>query len=100
VPAPSTNQIQEALGFSRFRFRLIEFLKLPLNIRESALRDVLEQTCCGVYRNYLARAERVERILKYEDNFKPDALELDDTLEMYVRVPLSLDHRQSASPNR
>ena len=95
MPEPSTNQIREALDFSRFRFRLIEFLKLPLDIREAAFREVLERTACGVHRNYLARAERVERILKSED-----ALESEDTLEMKVLVPLFLDHRQSTSPNR
>jgi hypothetical protein len=81
VPKPSTSQIREALAFSRFRFKLIEFLKLPVDIRESALRGVLERTCCGVYRNYLARAERVEKILKSEDT-----IESEDTLEMNVRV--------------
>jgi hypothetical protein len=95
VPEPSANQIREALQFSRFRFTLIEFLKLPFDIRESALREVLERSCCGVYRNYLARADRVAKILKSED-----MLESEDTLEMNVRVPLSLDHRQSASPSR
>jgi hypothetical protein len=64
-----TNQISEALEFSRFRFKLIEFLKLPFNIREPAFRDVLERTCRGVYSNYLARAERVKEILKAEDTF-------------------------------
>ena len=85
---PTANQISEALEFSRFRFKLIEFLKLPFDIRESALREVLKQSCCGVHRNYLARAERIETILKSED-----------TLEMNVRVPPAMDHRQSASPN-
>jgi hypothetical protein len=83
------------LEFSRFRFKLIEFFKLPFDIREPALREVLERTCCGVYRNYLARAERVERILKSEDTFGSE-----DTLEMNVLVPLVMDHRQSDSPNR
>jgi len=76
------------LEFSRFRFKLIEFLKLPFDIREPAFREVLERTCCGIYGNYLARAERVEKILKYED-----------TLEMNVHVPLVIDHRQSNSLN-
>lgn len=88
MPEPSTNQIAEALEFSRFRFKLIQFLKLPLNIREPAFREVLERTCGGVYRSYLARAERVEEILKFED-----------TLEMNVRVPPALDQRQSDSLN-
>jgi hypothetical protein len=67
VPVPSTNQIHEALKFSQFRFKLIEFLKLPLDVGETALREVLERISCGVCRNYLARAERVDEILKSED---------------------------------
>jgi hypothetical protein len=70
VPTPSTNQIQEALSFSQFRFKLIEFLKLPLDIREPAFREVLERTSGGVCRNYLARAERIGEILKSEDTVK------------------------------
>jgi len=89
LPEPSPNQIREALNFSRFRFKLIEFLKLPFDIGEPALREVLERTCGGVYRNYLARAERVEEILRFED-----------TLEMNVRIPSAMDHRQSDSPSR
>lgn len=85
MPEPSTNQISEALEFSRFRFKLIQFLKLPFNIRESALREVLERTCGGVYRNYLARAERVAEILKSED-----------TLEI-LRVPPALIHHDDAT---
>ena len=70
MPDPSTNQIREALQFSRFRFKLIEFLKLPSDVGEPALREVLERSCCGVYKNYLARAERVDEILKSEDTFE------------------------------
>jgi hypothetical protein len=76
-----------AVEFSRFRFKLLEFLRLPFDIREPALRELLERTCGGVYRNYLARAERVEMILKSED-----------TLDLRVRVPLSnsrAEHRVS-----
>ena len=88
MPEPSANQFREALQFSRFRFNLIDFLKLPFDIGERALREVLERTCCGVYRNYLARAERVDEILKSED-----------TLEMNVHVSPVMDHRRSDSPN-
>jgi hypothetical protein len=95
VPEPTTNQIREALSFSRFRFKLIGFLKLPVDIREPALRGVLERSCGGVYRNYLARAERVEDILKSEA-----MLESDNTLEMNLRIPLLSDDRQSDSPTR
>jgi len=88
VPEPNTNQIREALEFSRFRFKLIEFLKLRPDIGELALRRVLERDCRGVYGNYLARAERVDDILKSED-----------TLEMHVRIPSVMDHGRSDSPN-
>jgi hypothetical protein len=87
VPEPNTNQIREALEFSRFRFKLIEFLKLRPHIGEPALRRELERNCRGVYRNYLARAQRVDEILKSED-----------TLEMKVRVSSVMDHRRSDSP--
>jgi hypothetical protein len=73
VPEPSTTQIREALKFSQFRFKLIEFLKLPFDIGESALREVLERTSSDVYRNYLARAERVDEILKFEDTLEMTA---------------------------
>jgi hypothetical protein len=70
VPVPNTDQIREALMFSQFRFKLIEFLKLPSDIREPVFRGVLERTSGGVCRNYLARAERVHKILKSEDAVK------------------------------
>jgi hypothetical protein len=74
VPEPSKSQIREALMFSQFRFTLIEFLKLPFDIGETALREVLKRTGSGVCRNYLARAERVDEILKSED--------MEDTLDL------------------
>jgi hypothetical protein len=73
VPEPSPNQILEALKFSQFRFKLIEFLKLPLDISERGLREVLERTSPNVHRNYLARAQRVDEILKSEDTLEMSA---------------------------
>jgi hypothetical protein len=73
VPEPSANQILDALKFSQFRFKLIEFLKLPLNISERALREVLERTSPNVHRNYLVRAERVDEILRSEDTLEMSA---------------------------
>ena len=70
VSKPDTNQIREALKFSQFRFKLIEFLKLPVDIREPAFREALERTSGGVCRNYLARAERIDEILRSEDTVK------------------------------
>ena len=73
MPEPSTNQIREALKFSQFRFKMIEFLRLPFDIGEPALREVLKQMSAGVYRNYLARAECIDEILKFEDTLEMSA---------------------------
>ena len=59
-------QKHDILVFSQFRLRLIEFLKLPLDISESAFREELERTSPNVLRNYLARAQD-ERIPGSED---------------------------------
>jgi hypothetical protein len=56
----SSDQIYEVLEFSQFRLKLIEFLKLPLNVSETTLREVIKESSPNVYRNYLARAKRVE----------------------------------------
>ena len=72
---PSSNQIPQALVFSQFRLKLIEFLKLPNDISEPALRGVLKRTSLNVYRNYLARAERVNEILASEDTVEMNAPE-------------------------
>jgi hypothetical protein len=56
----SSDQIHEVLEFSQFRLKLIEFLKLPLNVSETALREVIKGSSPSVYRNYLMRAKRVE----------------------------------------
>lgn len=80
VPVPNTDQIREALMFSQFRFKLIEFLKLPPDIREPALRGVLERTSGGVCRNYLARAERIQKILKSDGAVKMSATASSPTL--------------------
>jgi hypothetical protein len=59
-------QNHDILALGQFRLRLIEFLKLPLNISEAALREELERTSPNVLRNYLARAKH-EGILESED---------------------------------
>jgi hypothetical protein len=70
VLGPNQNQIREALKFSQFRFKLIEFLKMPPGISERALREALERTSPNVHRNYLARAQRVDEILEFEDTLE------------------------------
>jgi hypothetical protein len=77
VSEPSPNQIRKVLKFSQFRFKLIEFLRLPLNISEAALRGELERASPDVLRNYLAREEH-EGILDYEDTMTMRVLGRDD----------------------
>lgn len=55
---PIKNRNNGVLQSSRFRLALIEFLRLPLDIDETALREKLERTSAGVLRNYLARVQR------------------------------------------
>ncbi len=66
-----SDQIHRVLEFSQFRLKLIEFLKLPLNVSETALRAMIKGISPNVYRNYLARAARVE-----------------DDLDATVRLPI------------
>ena len=69
-------QNHDILALSQFRLRLIEFLKLPLNISEPALREALERTSPNVLRNYLARVKH-EGIPESEDA-------IEDTMTMRV----------------
>jgi hypothetical protein len=55
---PIKNQNQDVLTLGQFRLALIEFLKLPDDIDEAALREALERTSPNVLRNYLARVQR------------------------------------------
>jgi len=57
VPKLSANQGHSVLAPSQFRLRLIEFLRLPPDISEPALREELERTSPNVLRNYLARGQ-------------------------------------------
>jgi len=61
--------IRDVLWFGQFRLKLIEFLKLPPNIDEAALREALERASPNVHRNYLARAQRAEESLA--DSLQP-----------------------------
>ncbi len=56
----SSPQMPRVLEFRQFRLKLIEFLKLPVNVSEAALRDLIKSVSPNVYRNYLTRAKRVE----------------------------------------
>jgi hypothetical protein len=58
-----SDQNHRVLEFTQFRLKLIEFLKLPLNVSETALREMIKGISPDLYRNYLARAKRVEESL-------------------------------------
>jgi hypothetical protein len=56
IIAAESEPIREVLAFSQFRLKLIEFFKLPLNVSEPALREVLKNSSRRVFENYLVRA--------------------------------------------
>ena len=47
--------------FRRFRLNLINFLKLPLDVSEAALRNALGRSSQNLFASYLLRAERALR---------------------------------------
>jgi hypothetical protein len=50
--------------FRRFRLNVIEFLKLPHDISEEALRNVLKRSNASLLRTYEDRAERARPRLR------------------------------------
>jgi hypothetical protein len=48
----------DVFKFRRFRLNLISFLRLPLGVSESDLRDVIKGCSISLYAGYVARAER------------------------------------------
>ena len=55
----ATKERHEVLGgtnFIQFRRKLIQFLKLPPDVSESALRNALERSSPQLYKSYLTRA--------------------------------------------
>jgi hypothetical protein len=56
----SSEPIREVLEFSQFRLKLLEFFKLPLNVSELALCEVLKKSSQRVFEIYLARAKRAQ----------------------------------------
>lgn len=75
VPKSNKDQTRNVLQFKRFRRNLIDFLKLPSDVNESQLREVLERASTNLYRSYLARAQLAEPSFRSEDT-------LEDTLEI------------------
>ena len=55
---PDRAQVYDLFAFRRFRLNVIGFLRLPLDVSEAALRDVLRQCSSNLFASYLARSER------------------------------------------
>jgi hypothetical protein len=53
-PAP----VYDVFKFRRFRLNLIGFLRLPLGVSETTLRDVIKGCSVNLLTTYVARAER------------------------------------------
>jgi hypothetical protein len=53
-PSPS----YDVFKFRRFRFNLVRFLRLPLDISERDLREAVMECSANVFADYVARAER------------------------------------------
>ena len=54
TPSPSYDVFQ----FRRFRFNLVRFLRLPVDISEKDLRDAVLECSVNVFAGYVERAER------------------------------------------
>jgi len=59
VFAHDSAPVYDLFKFRRFRLNVIGFLRLPLGINESTLRDVIKGSSVNLLAHYMARAERV-----------------------------------------
>ena len=53
--------------FKQFRLKLIGFLRLPLSVGETQLRETLRDSSENVLANYLRRAERAHQTVSRRD---------------------------------
>jgi hypothetical protein len=58
VLAHESAPIYDVFKFRRFRLNVIGFLRLPLGVSESTLRDVIKGSSVNLFAQYMARAER------------------------------------------
>jgi hypothetical protein len=56
VPTTGKHEAPDEKNFIEFRRKLIQFLNLPPDVSESALRKVLERSSPHLYKDYLTRA--------------------------------------------
>lgn len=60
-PSPFYDELSpsyDVFKFRRFRFNLIQFLRLPLDISERDLRQAVSECSANVFEGYLMRAKR------------------------------------------
>lgn len=48
----------EVSKFKHFRFNLIQFLRLPIDISEGDLRNAIRRCSANVFAEYMSRAQR------------------------------------------
>jgi hypothetical protein len=79
TPSPS----YDVFKFRRFRFNLVRFLRLPLDISERDLREAVMECSVNVFADYVARAERavVESGGPVEVTVRKAAFTLERTVE-------------------
>jgi hypothetical protein len=58
VPSQFPPQSYDVFKFRRFRFNLVRFLRLPVDIKEGDLRAAIMQCSVNVFADYVARARR------------------------------------------
>ena len=54
IPLPT----YEVSKFKHFRFNLIRFLRLPIDISEGDLRNAIRRCSANVFAEYMSRAQR------------------------------------------
>jgi hypothetical protein len=65
--------VYDVFKFRRFRLNLIGFLRLPLGVSESTLRDVIKGCSANLLATYVARAERAAASKAADDDDSPQA---------------------------
>jgi len=65
---------QDAVEFKQFRLKLLGFLRLPVAVSETQLRDALRSISENVLVTYLKRAKGMQQPIPIKN---PQAIELD-----------------------
>jgi hypothetical protein len=68
-------ELRKVAEFTQFRLNLISFLRLPLNVSESALCEILTKCSEGLHASYLARAKRARGDISFTQSGSTEPLE-------------------------